>query len=73
MNEYLYRWELSLEADLWVQLEVSAANAVIARRTVDRFLVEHDGLGWRVESVSRLARRHEIHRVTCLLGRGGAG
>jgi len=57
MNLSVYRWNLRPEEGLSLELRIVASNASVARREVHRFLVEHDGAAWTVESVSREATR----------------
>jgi hypothetical protein len=56
MRAYLYRWNLRLDANLRVEVEVAASSAVVARRTVHEVLRDRNGVGWVVESVSRTSR-----------------
>lgn len=53
MTSFVYLWNLSPEAGLSLELRVVAERASIARREVRRFLSEHDGRNWRVESIRR--------------------
>jgi hypothetical protein len=55
MRKSIYRWSLRPEAGLSVEVRVVAWNASVARRDINRFLAEHDGASWVVESVSREA------------------
>ena len=45
------------DVDVQVELRISAPSAVSAHREIVRFLAEHDGDTWSVESVSREADR----------------
>ena len=53
MNHYLYRWNLQPGSGIRVEVEVAAGNVIAARQTIHRFLDEHLGNAWVVESVSR--------------------
>ena len=53
MSSSVYLWNLRPEAGLSLELRVVARSASVARREVRRFLVEHDGISWTIESVSR--------------------
>lgn len=53
MKSYVYHWTLSPELGVRVDVRITAFNAIVARRYVRRFLVDHDGVDWRIESVSR--------------------
>jgi len=53
MNDYVYRWNIEPETGFHLELRVAAESVVVARREVQRFLVEHDGDAWTIESVSR--------------------
>ena len=57
MHAYTYCWSLRPETGFVMELHVTAPNAVIARRELRRFLVDHDGSRWAVECVSREAAR----------------
>lgn len=54
-NDYVYRWNIQPEAGLSLELRVTARNVAVARREVRRFLVDHEGDSWAIESVSREA------------------
>ena len=53
MNDYVYRWNIQPETGFHLELSMAAENVVVARREVRRFLVDHDGDAWTIESVSR--------------------
>ncbi len=53
MTAYVYRWSMRPENDLMLELQVTAPSVVIARREIQRFLVDHAGTDWSVERVSR--------------------
>jgi hypothetical protein len=53
VKAYVYRWSMRPETGLTLDLRVTAPNAVIARREIRRFLVDHDGDSWTVECVTR--------------------
>ena len=55
MHAYTYCWSLRPESGLTLELHVTAPNVAAARREIRRFLVDHDGGRWTVESVSREA------------------
>lgn len=55
MHSSVYLWDLRPESGLSLELRVVADNASVARREVRRFLEAHDGISWRIESVSREA------------------
>ncbi len=55
MHSSVYRWSLRPETGLSIELRVVATNASGARREVNRFLREHGGAFWTVESISREA------------------
>lgn len=52
-SAHFFRWNLQPNPDPRDEVEVAAASAPSARRTVRRFLEEHDGVSWVIESVSR--------------------
>ena len=53
MNDYVYRWSIQPESGFSLELSVTAKSVVVARREVRRFLVDHEGGSWTIESVSR--------------------
>ena len=53
MTEYVYRWSMRPENDLMLELQVTAPSVIVARREIERFLVDHAGRDWSVERVSR--------------------
>lgn len=53
MHSSVYLWSLRPEEGLYVELRIVASSALVARRELRRFLAEHDGTGWKVESVTR--------------------
>lgn len=52
-NAYVYRWDLRPRADIRVELQIEARDAIAARREVVAFLHQHDAGSWQIESVSR--------------------
>ena len=56
MKAYLYRWNLRLDPNLRIEVEVAASSAVVARRTVYEVLRDRNGVGWVLESVSRTSQ-----------------
>ena len=56
MNAYVYCWNLRPEAGLALELRVTAPSAVVARREIRRFLIDHAGASWTVECVTRETR-----------------
>ena len=57
MNDYVYRWNIEPEHGFSLELRVTAKSVVVARREVRRFLDDHDGDSWTIESVSRETAR----------------
>jgi hypothetical protein len=53
MNDYVYRWNIRPEHGFTLELSVTAQSVVVARREVRRFMVDHEGYSWTIESVSR--------------------
>jgi len=53
MNDYVYRWNIRPEHGFTLELSVIAQSVVVARREVRRFMVDHEGDSWAIESVSR--------------------
>jgi len=53
MSDYVYRWNIRPEDGFALELSVTAQSVVVARREVRRFLVDHEGDSWTIESVSR--------------------
>jgi hypothetical protein len=54
MHSFVYKWSLSPQPGISLELKVVATNASLARREVIQFLAEHDGDSWTVESVCRM-------------------
>ena len=65
MNTYVYRWSIQPENGFILDLRVTAESVVVAQREVRRFLVDHEGDSWTIESVSR----ETIHAPHDLLAR----
>jgi hypothetical protein len=64
VNEYVYCWSLRPETGFALELRVTASSAIVARREVDRFLIDHDGDRWTVEAVRRDTERAPFTLVT---------
>jgi hypothetical protein len=55
VNVYVYRWSIRPEVDLTLDLRMTAPSVAEAQRKLRRFLFDHDGNAWEIESVSREA------------------
>jgi len=62
MTDYVYRWSIQPEHGFNLELRVTARSVAVARREVQRFLVDHEGSAWAIESVSRETEQvpHEL-------------
>lgn len=64
MNAYVYCWNIRPEAGLGLEVRVTATSAVVARREIRRFLLDHAGGSWHVECVTREATHAPLAQLT---------